>query len=219
MRSNKEIIDYMRVLLKRRKLSLNQLADKAGVAKSTVSRYFSFTRQFPLNKADDFAKALGTTSEDLLGVSPIDNLQNTNSHTYAFLPAHIAAGVLTSVDPLMHRDVEHIELSDAIMRKYAGDKDIAVMYVNGDSMNHVIPDGSLMAIKLTGLDGINNGDIVVFSEDGSYSVKRYYDNKDAKIITFSPDSSNPNFEPITYRYEDAENVRIIGKVVVYTVVL
>ena len=219
MRTNNEIIDYMNELLNRRGMSRNQLAEKVGAASSTVSRYFSKTRQFPLNSANEYAKALGTTPEDLLGVIPMDESKDDpNSHTYTFLPAHIAAGALTSVDPITYEDAEYIQLSDAIMGKYAGDRDIAVMYADGESMNRVIPNGSLMAIKITDSD-LKNGDIVVFCDNGDYSVKRYYDNSSAKIVTFTPDSTNNKFEPIVYRYEDMDNVRIIGRVVVYAVVL
>lgn len=45
------------------------------MAKSAVSRYFNYTREFPLNRADDFAKVLHITPEFLLGV----NLPNENS--------------------------------------------------------------------------------------------------------------------------------------------
>ena len=219
MRTNSEIIEYMKELLDRRGMSRNQLAEKVGAASSTVSRYFTLNRQFPLNNANEYAKALGTTAEDLIGVIPSGENITDSSHNYTFLPAHIAAGALTSVDPLTYEDAEQIQLSDAMMGKYAGDRDITIMYANGDSMNRVIPSGSLLAIKINDGDAIDNGDIVVFSEDGDYSVKRYYDNKSAKIVTFSPDSTNNQFEPIVYRYEDMDNVRVVGKVVVYTVVL
>lgn len=218
MRTNSEIIEYMKELLDRRGMSRNQLAEKVGAASSTVSRYFTLNRQFPLNSANEYAKALGTTAEDLIGVIPSGENITDSSHNYTFLPAHIAAGALTSVDPLTYEDAEQIQLSDAMMGKYAGDRDIIVMYADGESMNRVIPNGSLMAIKITDSD-LKNGDIVVFSDNGDYSVKRYYDNSSAKIVTFTPDSTNNKFEPIVYRYEDMDNVRIIGRVVVYAVVL
>ena len=38
-----------------------------GVAKSAVSRYLNLTREFPLNRSEDFAKALSISTEYLLG--------------------------------------------------------------------------------------------------------------------------------------------------------
>jgi GTPase involved in cell partitioning and DNA repair len=39
------------------------------MAKSAISRYFNFSREFPLNRADDFARVLGISTEYLLGIS------------------------------------------------------------------------------------------------------------------------------------------------------
>lgn len=44
----------------------NQTVD---MAKSAISRYFNFSREFPLNRADDFARVLGISTEYLLGIS------------------------------------------------------------------------------------------------------------------------------------------------------
>ncbi len=66
---------------------------------------------------------------------------------YNFFDAGLSAGVLNDVDPFTANEVETIGLSDVIMGKYAGDKDIFITYINGESMNRIIPDGSLIAIK------------------------------------------------------------------------
>ncbi|EGL46943.1 CI-like repressor [Streptococcus phage Javan117] len=49
-------------------MSMSELARNVGIAKSTMSRYFNKTREFPLNRADDFAKALNISTEFLLGI-------------------------------------------------------------------------------------------------------------------------------------------------------
>lgn len=46
------------------------------MAKSAVSRYFNETREFPVNKVDAFAGALNTTSNEILGVVPEEDLNN-----------------------------------------------------------------------------------------------------------------------------------------------
>ena len=50
-------------------LSISELARRVNMAKSAVSRYFNYTREFPLNRADDFARVLNITPEYLLGVN------------------------------------------------------------------------------------------------------------------------------------------------------
>ena len=68
MRSNSEIIDIIILEKDRQNLSLSELARRVGLAKSAMSRYLNKTRQFPLNRAQDFANVLGISVEYLLGV-------------------------------------------------------------------------------------------------------------------------------------------------------
>lgn len=71
MRNNAEIIELIKQICNEKGISLSELARKTGMAKSAISRYFNLTRSFPLNRADQFAKALGITPEYLLGVEPV----------------------------------------------------------------------------------------------------------------------------------------------------
>lgn len=71
--------------------------------------------------------------------------------------------------------------------------------------------------KYKSLQELCDGDIVIFQDGGDMSVKRYYNSPKNRTITFNPDSSDARFYPITYRYEDLDDIRILGKVVVYTV--
>ena len=67
MRNNDEIVAYVDNLRKSQNMSINELARTTGLAKSSLSRYFNKTRDFPVNKVHLFAQALHTTSEDILG--------------------------------------------------------------------------------------------------------------------------------------------------------
>ncbi|WP_125589722.1 S24 family peptidase [Companilactobacillus jidongensis] len=146
------------------------------------------------------------------------NPDSISSYSYNYFDTGISAGMLMEVDPFTKDDVQQITLSDVIMGKYAGDQDIIVSHVNGESMNRILPDKSLIAIKkFHTIDDLRDGDIVVFQDGGDMSVKRFYFDDNSRIVTFSPDSYDSSFRPINYRYEDFGNVRIVGKVVVYTV--
>lgn len=67
MRTNDEIITIIKTTLKEQNMSLSELARRVGMAKSAVSRYLNLTREFPLNRAEDFANALHISTEYLLG--------------------------------------------------------------------------------------------------------------------------------------------------------
>lgn len=110
-----------------------------------------------------------------------------------------------------------IYIPNDFMGKYANNPNIITMKVNGNSMNKIIPDGSLIGI-LTNIStfDLNNGDIVVFNDQYKYSVKRFYKIED-KII-FRPDSTEDVFFDKTFDLTET-GVEIIGKVVMYSVIL
>ena len=68
MRTNEEIISLIQEEAKKKGMSMSELARRVGIAKSTMSRYYNKTREFPLNKADDFARIFNITPEFLLGI-------------------------------------------------------------------------------------------------------------------------------------------------------
>lgn len=69
MRTNEEIVTIIENRTKEKGLSISELARRVNMAKSAISRYFNRTREFPLNKVDDFAKALELESAYILGFS------------------------------------------------------------------------------------------------------------------------------------------------------
>lgn len=77
MRTNREIVEILAEERDKKGLSISELARRVDMAKSALSRYFNFTREFPLNRADDFSKALGITTEYLLGVNESKSKENT----------------------------------------------------------------------------------------------------------------------------------------------
>lgn len=68
MRTNDEIIAYLKKLKDEQGLSISEIARRVDMAKSTVSRYFNKTREFPMNDVDKFAKAFGVSSADIFGM-------------------------------------------------------------------------------------------------------------------------------------------------------
>lgn len=68
MRSNDEIIRYLTQLKNEQQLTISEIARRTGMAKSAISRYFNKSREFPVNKVDDFAKAFNVTPEEILGI-------------------------------------------------------------------------------------------------------------------------------------------------------
>lgn len=164
-------------------------------------------------------KALNITVEDILKDDDLimeeTTLYGINKESfYKYMPIPVSAGELSTIEATTP---EQISVSDVIMGKYAGNEDIFFMRVNGDSMNKVIPHESLIAVKRVNLDALRNDDIVVFSNDHEYSVKRFYDDKENKRLIFGSESTDRSFTDHPVNYNETENLVIHGRVVLYIV--
>jgi len=206
-------------LMESRGENLTVLSNQLDVSFSTVSDWKhgkKMPRSGSLQKiAEHYNVALSYLTTD-----HSDNLIISGMNEYNYFDAGLSAGVLNDVDPFTANDVGTVGLSDVVMGKYAGDKDIFITYINGESMNRIIPNGSLIAVKqYTDFSELCDGDIVVFQEGAGMAVKRFYNDVKNKIVTFTPDSTSGEFRPINYLYDSMSDVRIIGKVVVYTVTI
>lgn len=163
-----------------------------------------------IDNTSRICKALGLTLDDLIGGQSEGNVRETN---YEYIVHPVSAGLPESVEGVA--DISDIAIPDSIMGKYAGQADIKMMRINGESMNRVIPDKSLIAVKRTALCNIKDGDIVVYNDNYEYAVKRMY--RAGDNVIFRPDSHNPAFTD--YVTAADEHLDIIGKVVIYIVEL
>lgn len=207
-------------LMNSRGENLTELSNHIDVAYSTVSDWLHANKMPRSGSLQTIADHYGVNISDL--TANYKHVSASGMGKYKYVPAGISAGTLCNVDPFTSDEIESIQISDKVLGKYAGDKDLLMMHVNGESMNQTIPDGSLIAVKqYSDIQDLNDGDIVVFADDGDYAVKYFYNDRQKEIVTFIPDSTDKRFSPIMYTYEDLEeeNISIIGKVVVYTVVL
>lgn len=118
MRSNNEILELIKNLCIEKDISLSELARRVDMAKSAISRYFNGTRQFPLNRIDDFARALNTTPEYLLDVTPvIDNLTTDQPSFCNYGDTAMFAKNLKYLRQL--HNIDQLQLAEALGRKSA----------------------------------------------------------------------------------------------------
>ena len=142
----------------------------------------------------------------------------TESHNYNFFDVGLSAGILTTVDPFKATDVKKITIPDLILGKYTGDNHLFITYINGESMNRILPDHSLIAVKeYDSVSDLKDSDIVAFEDSGEMCVKLFYKDFRSRTYSFMPSSTDPSFKPITYRWEEANQIKIVGKVVTYVV--
>lgn len=200
------MIDYYR---KRNKLSLEALGKKIDKSPSAISRWISGERS-PM--VEDLIRLTDIFEVDIEML--LYGRKASRTRIYNMFDGCISAGQLESIEAVKNEDLLHIELPDDVMGRYAGDKNIIITRVNGESMNRSIPNGSLIAIKEVHALNLNDGDIVVYTDEGGFSMKRFYNDKENHRLIFRPDSNSPVFIDRIVDYDDTDELKIIGKVVV-----
>lgn len=215
MRSNKEIIAIIKSLLDESGKKAVDMAKALGVGRSAMSLYLNGKRGFPLKKVDAAADFLGTTPGYILG---LDLRKEPTCRRVNFIDAAVSAGTPSNVDPFTSQDLKLASISQNLLGKYAEAKNLLMMKVNGESMNRILPDGSIIGVqKVESLSDFSNGNIVVFSNLGDFYVKRIYINSKLKLVDFLPDSTDKSFQPISYLFSNMDNIKILGKVVFHTI--
>lgn len=211
----KHIGKKIKDLRARRGMNQDELAEILGTTKQTVSRYEKGDRQANQDILFQLSKVFNVDVDFFFpGHNLYDSVIKETKSDYTYYSKSISAGIPQLVEGVESAD--QLNIPDSIMGKWAGDESIYMMKINGESMNKIIPHGSIIAIKPTECHLLKDGDIVVYSDNHDYSVKRYY--KDGDRLIFRPDSTDGRF----YDYitsTDNDNLMIHGKVVVYIVEL
>lgn len=208
--------------IKRRRKQLKMSADKLGELigknRATVYRYENNEiENMPYEVIMPLAKALNVSPSYLMGWEDFDKMQLSTK--YPYLPISISAGPPIQVDGITNDQIDSIEIPDNIMGKWAGSQEIFVMKVNGESMNKIIPHDSLIAVKKVDLSNLKDGDIVVYSDEVSYSVKHFYNDTVNEKLIFRPGSTDKRYTDNIFSYSEASHINIHGKVVLYIVEL
>lgn len=194
-------------------LTQKELGNKLGVKHNTVSSYEKGTNEPEQDTLFRLAKILNVSINDFF---PYDEEKNINiTSDYPFLPEPISAGLPNTVDGVTERNVEKITIPDYLMGKWAGNSDIYITRTNGESMNKIIPHDSLIAVKPIELHELKDNDIVVYRNHGEYAVKRF-EKHDDKLV-FRPDSTDTSFTDDVVYKDNADDLRIKGKVVLWIV--
>lgn len=217
----KDILKSRRIELR---LTQDDIANKIGVSKATVSRWESGNiSNMRRDRIAKLAEILQISPAVIIGIKDtnVTPVINVLSHKYSYLDAPISAGTPETFDDVY--ELPTISVADCFLGRYAGNKDVVIMRVNGESMNRIIPDKSIIAVKRNvDINSIHDGDIVVVYINGSncgYTVKHFYRDTKKDIIILRPDSTCTSFTDITVNKENDDSLYLIGKVIAYNVIL
>lgn len=217
----KQKVDFgerLKIIRIKRGFTLLEVAERLGKTEATIQRYESGNiKNLKSDTIEELASFLRISPAYLMGWEQED--QPMFSSDYFYFPISIAAGIPVDVEAITDTNVQKITLPDTLMGKWAGTTDVVVMRVNGDSMNRVIPNNSLIAVKPVDFVQLKDNDIVVFSDENDYSVKRFFNDKENERFIFRPDSNDARFTDYILSYKESDNLKLHGKVVVYIVEL
>ncbi len=197
--------------------SVKEFSTKINMPYTTLRSILTNVGGASIDNVVKICNGLGISTATLEGLD--EEIPVSPSFEYTYIPVGISAGQMEDCEALSL--LPKISVPDVIMGPYARDPHIVFMRVNGESMNRVIDNGATIAV-MTGLERcqIQNGDIVIARYDGAgYTIKRYYDLPEKHQIILTPDSDDPGFLPIPINYESPDDLRIFGRVVMYSVIL
>ena len=195
-----------------------ELSKLLHVTKSTISMYERNERTPSPDILKKYSQLFDVSIDYLLG-TPNDTVemlgQAVTMNKYPYIDDYVSAGSPVNIEGM--KDVPNIYVPDELLGSYAGSKRLFFLKVNGESMNKIIPNGSTIGvISYDIVNDIKNGDIVVYStEDHSFAVKYFY--KEENKLIFKPSSTYHYYYDKAFDIND--NIRIIGKVVIYSVIL
>ncbi|MCG1201671.1 S24 family peptidase [Staphylococcus epidermidis] len=188
----------------------NELARKVGTSKSTISRYLNKSRQFPVNKVDDYAKVFNVTPEYILGFDE-DSFEvdlGTTTHKVTYY-GKVSAGNFEGVAI----DNRELDVPD-IAFNGRNPKECIALQVNGDSMNKILSNGSYIIIhdyRRNQDYRLNNNDILVLRLGGEYTVKRV--RRTETKLHLDPVSYSDEFKTNSYDLDSIDEIEVIGKVI------
>lgn len=219
--------DIIKELRKKNNLTQEELGTKLGIKKSAIRKYEKGeVENIKKSNIIKLAKIFNVTPSYLMGWED-DSEDNEKVET-------IPTTVLTYFDnicvncssPIISEcsdiEVQEASISNNILGKYANNSNLVAIKSRGDSMDEIIPEGSVIIIqKLLPFENVQTGDIVMYSFEDCWSIKEFIKKDDCVI--FRPHSTNKRHKDNVYTFEDMENgmevPKIIGKVVFYGVSL
>lgn len=216
------IVKNIKHLLKQNKMTQSELADRIGIAKSTLSDYMNYRSKpgsgvlekmaivFGVTKSDIDTTYKNTRAEIINGkLELVNNFKNDKCNQYPYTNNRTKIPVLGKISA--GQPLEAFEdIVDQIYPPYEVNKndEIFGLVVNGESMNKITPNGNYAVLRKQ--QDVENGEIAAVIVNGNYAtLKKVY--KFTDLIILEPCSYNETFIDQKYTKENCNDIRIIGK--------
>lgn len=166
--------------------STTEISGVAGIARGTVYKYLVAMRDRGMIDYD--GKNIVTRLSELIN----HDINNTP------ILGHVVCG-----DPNEEEEnvLEFVDLPVSIF----GSGDLFILQAYGDSVNLAgIDDGDYVVVRKQ--NKAKNGDLVIALIDNENNLKRFSYDPKKRIVTLTPESSNPAYEPKQYKQVQIQGV-------------
>jgi len=179
-------------LREKRRMTIESLADAAGLSVSYASRIENGKRNLSVKNLAAIADALGVAQSEILA-APADVVVQ-----HVPLVSWVSAGRLWA-----HEPVEAKDITTTLSVAGLGRGDWIALTIDGDSINRIAPSGAIVFVNRADTHLIS-GKFYVFSYDsGEATIKRFRSNPDR----LEPYSTNPEHDTIF----PESGLRVIGR--------
>lgn len=192
-----------------------EVADKIGVSKQTYSHYENEKRKPSLEMIRELANVYKVDIDQVFGFQ--DEIAFSSNTIRLPLYGDISAGALSAIEGLSYYETHFIELPVELLGNYYNADGLFVMRTNGESMNKIIPDKSYAIFRKCKKEDLKDDDIVIYSYDGEYGMKRFRRDDEDQVVIFSPDSTDKKFRDMIIPYDTMNDLIVFGKLVIYVV--
>ncbi|MFX3618624.1 MAG: LexA family protein [Sporolactobacillus sp.] len=216
--NNSEALDIFsnnfKLLRESRGMTTTEIASRLGVSQSTIS---TWENGIKLPRADALDKITKFFNVSLAMLMSKTNIKKSDLDVKIPLYGDIAAGALSTLAGVTKDDVEHIQVPVQFLNGHSAERDIFALHVNGESMNKIIPNRAYVVCLPIDKSDLAEGQIVIFSHDGEYSMKRFLNDEDDEVLIFRPESYDAKFRDIVVHYDTMQDLKIYAKVIGYYV--
>ena len=180
-----------------------QLAEKIGVTRSTVTQWETGWSKPRMGAVEKLAAVFGVSTSDMV-------TDRSESSPFVDVPLYgsIAAGTPIEMNAV---DCSY-PVPTKMREKYP---DAVLLKVEGESMNHVLPNGCYALVDPRQTADCDGAPYAVCVNGYNATIKRVRKlNNGFELV---PDSNDPTYEKKTYNYNEpgTETITVIGRVVYY----
>lgn len=210
MRNSVEVAKYIESMLNRIGMKPSELANRIGVDRSTITRYFNGTRKISMEDIPKIAEVLGISPLEILSDDQDKKATNIIEISQKTIRIPIL-GKIACGDPILVEE-NYEDYKEVLVEGLPNGK-LVYLEAKGNSMHPTIPNGSLVLIREQ--QEVENGEIAAVRLNGNEEATLKRVKKQGDLIILMPD--NNEFEPIVI--SESNPAVIIGKALEVTRVL